>query len=62
MGWVQFVVAIVRLVSSIWVPKRRGKLAQAKAIANSLFSPKPQETQKHVESLCPLGERFREKG
>jgi len=62
MGWVQFIAAIVRLVSSIWVPKRKEKLAQARTIAHSLFSSKPQDTQKHVESLCPLGEYFREKG
>jgi hypothetical protein len=62
MGWVQFTVAIVRLVSSIWVPQRGGRSAQAKTIGTSLFLSKPQGTQKRTESVCPFGECFREKG
>ena len=62
MGWVEFIVTIVRLVSSIWVPKRRGKFAPARTIAHSFFSLKSRDTQEHMESLCPLGESFREKG
>ena len=62
MGWVPFIVAVAHLIFSIWEPGRSGKLAQVKTVVNSLLLFKPQETQKHVESLCPLGECFREKG
>ena len=46
MGWVPFIVAVARLIFSIWVPKRKGKLAQVKRVMNSLLLSKPQETQK----------------
>ena len=61
MGWVRFIVAMARLMSLIWVSNGKGKLTQAKAIANALFLSKPHEAQKHGESLCPLGDCFREK-
>jgi len=62
MGWVQFIVAVARLIFSIWAPRRKGRLAQAKTVMNSLLLSKPQETEKEVESFCPLGECSREKG
>ena len=62
MGWVPFIVAVARLIFSIWAPKKSGKLLQVKTVMNSLLLSKPQETEKDVESFCPLGECFREKG
>jgi len=62
MGWVPFIVAVARLIFSIWAPRRKGRLAHAKTVMNSLLLSKPQETEKDVESFCPLGECSREKG
>ena len=61
MGWVPFIVAVARLKSSIWAPRRKGRLAHVKTVTDSLLS-KPHETKKNVESFCPLGECSREKG
>ena len=61
MGWVPFIVAVARLIFSIWAPRGKGRLAHVKIVMNSLLS-EPQETEKNVESFCPLGECSREKG
>jgi len=52
MGWVPFIVAVARLIFSIWAPGRSGRLVQMKTVINSLLLSKPQETKKHMES-CP---------
>ena len=62
MGWIPFIVALIRLILSIWVPKRKEGLVRVKTVAKSLVPFGLGEMRKRVDSLCPLGECLRGKG